>query len=169
MKAFKKEIYRQCDLMAIKKSNVACVHRRNITQYDSGERCGPWASCFQHVLNGRYLLCVINSSHTPLERISSNSAQLLMCVWLFEVLGHFSKNLHVVEHCHFFQHVLNRRYLLCVIPVIVQNKVYYNHVPWVLDGLQQKIIKCIYGLGKIFRYRSVDSCERCGPFSVQVV
>jgi hypothetical protein len=32
--------------MAIKKINVACVHRRNISQYDSGERCGPWASCF---------------------------------------------------------------------------------------------------------------------------
>jgi hypothetical protein len=32
--------------MAIKKSNVACVQRRNISQYDSGERCGPWASCF---------------------------------------------------------------------------------------------------------------------------
>jgi hypothetical protein len=31
--------------MAIKKSNVACVQRRNISQYDSGERCGPWASC----------------------------------------------------------------------------------------------------------------------------
>jgi hypothetical protein len=25
MKAFKKEIYWQCDLMAVKKSNVACV------------------------------------------------------------------------------------------------------------------------------------------------
>jgi hypothetical protein len=46
MKAFKKEIYWQCDLMAMKKSNVACVHRRPISQYDSGERCGPWASCF---------------------------------------------------------------------------------------------------------------------------
>jgi hypothetical protein len=45
MKAFKKEIYWQCDLMAMKKSNVACVHRRTISQYDSGERCGPWASC----------------------------------------------------------------------------------------------------------------------------
>jgi hypothetical protein len=31
--------------MAVKKINVACVHRRNISQYDSGERCGPWASC----------------------------------------------------------------------------------------------------------------------------
>jgi hypothetical protein len=49
MKAFKKEIYWQCDLMAINKSNVACVHRRNISQYDSGERCGPWASCFVYV------------------------------------------------------------------------------------------------------------------------
>jgi hypothetical protein len=49
MKAFKKEIYWQCDLMAMKKSNVACVHRRNISQYDSGERCGPWASCFSSV------------------------------------------------------------------------------------------------------------------------
>jgi hypothetical protein len=45
MKALKKEIYLQCDLMAIKKSNLACVHRRNISQYDSGERSGPWASC----------------------------------------------------------------------------------------------------------------------------
>ena len=41
MKAFKKEIYRQCDIMAIKKSNVACVHRWNITQYDSSDRSGP--------------------------------------------------------------------------------------------------------------------------------
>jgi heme A synthase len=48
MKAFKNEIYWQCDLMAIKKSNVACVQWRNISQYDSGERCGPWASCFYH-------------------------------------------------------------------------------------------------------------------------
>jgi hypothetical protein len=46
MKAFKKQIYWQCDLMAIKKSNVACVHRQNISQYDSGEWCGPWAYCF---------------------------------------------------------------------------------------------------------------------------
>jgi hypothetical protein len=45
MKALKKEIYWQYDLMAIKKSNVACIHRRNISQYDSGERCGPWVSC----------------------------------------------------------------------------------------------------------------------------
>jgi hypothetical protein len=42
----KVQIYWQGDLMAIKKNNVACVHRRNISQYDSGERCGPWASCF---------------------------------------------------------------------------------------------------------------------------
>ena len=31
----------------IKKSNVACVQRWNISQYDSGERCGPWASCYK--------------------------------------------------------------------------------------------------------------------------
>jgi hypothetical protein len=42
---YMKAIYRQCDLMAIKKSNVACVHRRNINQNDAGERCCPWASC----------------------------------------------------------------------------------------------------------------------------
>jgi hypothetical protein len=48
MKAFKKEIYWQCDLMAIKKNNIAYVHRRNISQYDSGERCGPWASCLEN-------------------------------------------------------------------------------------------------------------------------
>jgi hypothetical protein len=42
----KVQIYWQDDLMAIKKSNVACVYRRNINQYDSGERCGLWASCF---------------------------------------------------------------------------------------------------------------------------
>jgi hypothetical protein len=45
------QIYWQGDLMAIKKSNVACVHRRDISQYDSGERCGPWASCFFLLLN----------------------------------------------------------------------------------------------------------------------
>ena len=30
----------------IKKSNFACVFMRSISQNDSGERCGPWASCF---------------------------------------------------------------------------------------------------------------------------
>ena len=49
MKACKIEIYWQCDLMAMKKSNVACVHRQNISQYDSGERCGPWASCLTFI------------------------------------------------------------------------------------------------------------------------
>jgi hypothetical protein len=28
----------------VKKSNFACVYMGNINQYDSGERCGPWAS-----------------------------------------------------------------------------------------------------------------------------
>jgi hypothetical protein len=28
------------------KLNFACVYVQNISQYDSGERCGPWASCF---------------------------------------------------------------------------------------------------------------------------
>jgi hypothetical protein len=51
MKAFRKEIYWQSDLMAIKESNVACVHRRNISRYDSGERCGPWASCLIDVVH----------------------------------------------------------------------------------------------------------------------
>jgi hypothetical protein len=45
----KVQIYWQGDLMAIKKSNVACVHRQNISQYDSGERCCPWASCFHFI------------------------------------------------------------------------------------------------------------------------
>jgi hypothetical protein len=41
----------------MKKSNFACVFMRNISQNDSGERCGPWASClnleisFQDVAN----------------------------------------------------------------------------------------------------------------------
>jgi hypothetical protein len=48
MKAFKKEIYLQCDLMAIKKRNVASVHRR-ISQHDSGERCGPWPIVIFHI------------------------------------------------------------------------------------------------------------------------
>jgi hypothetical protein len=43
----KVKIYWQGDLMAIKKSNVACLHRKNISQYDSGERCGLWASCLE--------------------------------------------------------------------------------------------------------------------------
>jgi hypothetical protein len=40
--------------MAIKKNNVACVYRRNISQHDSGERSGPWASCFIDVMKLRY-------------------------------------------------------------------------------------------------------------------
>jgi hypothetical protein len=56
MKAFKNEIYWQCDLMAIKESNVACVQRRSISQYDSGERCGPWASCSYVVLLVMYMI-----------------------------------------------------------------------------------------------------------------
>jgi hypothetical protein len=42
----KKVLYLQGDLMAIKKGNFACVYMRNISQYDSDERCGPWASCY---------------------------------------------------------------------------------------------------------------------------
>jgi hypothetical protein len=42
----KVQIYLQGDLIAIKKSNFVCVYMRNISQYNSGERCGPWASCF---------------------------------------------------------------------------------------------------------------------------
>jgi hypothetical protein len=37
--------------MTMEKKKVACVHRQNISQYDSGERCGPWASC----LKGRFI------------------------------------------------------------------------------------------------------------------
>jgi hypothetical protein len=29
----------------IEKSIFACVYVQNISQYDSGERCDPWASC----------------------------------------------------------------------------------------------------------------------------
>jgi hypothetical protein len=36
-KSQKKKFKFTGDLMAIKKSNVACVHRQNISQYDSGE------------------------------------------------------------------------------------------------------------------------------------
>jgi hypothetical protein len=42
----KVQIYLQGDLMAIKKSNFACVYMPNISQYDPGERCGSWASYF---------------------------------------------------------------------------------------------------------------------------
>jgi hypothetical protein len=50
----KVQIHWQGYLMAIKKSNIACVHRRNISQYDSGERCGPWASCLSYTFNFIY-------------------------------------------------------------------------------------------------------------------
>jgi hypothetical protein len=56
MKAFKKEINWQCDQMAMKKSNITCIHRRNISRYDSGERCGPWASCYFTVYVARRLI-----------------------------------------------------------------------------------------------------------------
>jgi hypothetical protein len=75
MKAFRKEIYWQCDLMTIKKSNVACVHRRNISQYDSGERCGPWASCYLKEISGTSLLILIKLStyHPWLNKIQNGS------------------------------------------------------------------------------------------------
>ena len=53
----KKFKYLQGDLMAIKKSNFACVYMQNISQYDSGERCGPWASCFI-----THNLCIVTSA-----------------------------------------------------------------------------------------------------------
>ena len=37
----KVKIYWQGDLMAIKKSNVACVHRRNISQYTQVSDVAP--------------------------------------------------------------------------------------------------------------------------------
>jgi hypothetical protein len=53
----------QGDLMAIKKSNFACVYMRNISQYDSGERCGPWASC------SMFLSCDFNYYFQILHRL----------------------------------------------------------------------------------------------------
>jgi hypothetical protein len=55
--AQKVQIYWQGDLMGIKKSNFACVYMRDISQYDSGERCSPWASCFN--IDHRSLVFVI--------------------------------------------------------------------------------------------------------------
>jgi hypothetical protein len=89
MKAFKKEIYRQCDLMAIKKNNVARVHRRNITQCDSGERCGPWASCFNikpiHFLGQCKTECILLQLLDPIRvgsrrvDIRSHETQSVKC------------------------------------------------------------------------------------------
>jgi hypothetical protein len=46
--------------MAIKKINVACVHRQNISQYDSGERCDPWTSCFNfHRSENVHFYCIV--------------------------------------------------------------------------------------------------------------
>jgi hypothetical protein len=44
----KVQIYLQCDLMAIKKSNFECFYIRNISQYDWGEWCSPWSSYFKY-------------------------------------------------------------------------------------------------------------------------
>jgi hypothetical protein len=52
--------------MAMKKSNIACVHRRNISRYDSGERCGPWASCFS-LLTGIHLIFGTLLCHTKMQ------------------------------------------------------------------------------------------------------
>jgi hypothetical protein len=49
----------------------------------------------------RYLLCVINFSHTFWLTFSKPCTVVMdtlkRCVWLLEVYGYFSKNLHVVE------------------------------------------------------------------------
>jgi hypothetical protein len=62
----KVQLYWQGDLMAIKKSNVVCVHRRNISQYDSGERCGPWASCYKYLSFEEDLALHLNNLTFPL-------------------------------------------------------------------------------------------------------
>jgi hypothetical protein len=62
MKACKIEIYWQCDLMAMKKSYVACVHRQNISQYDSGEWCGPWASCLTFTFTNFFYVYSLSNS-----------------------------------------------------------------------------------------------------------
>jgi hypothetical protein len=60
----KVQIYWQADLMAITKSNVACVHRQNVNQYDSGERCDPWTSCFPSLHKHLYRIWLIVSYPT---------------------------------------------------------------------------------------------------------
>jgi hypothetical protein len=56
----KVQIYFQGDLVAIKKSNFACINMRNITHYDSGERCSPWASCLNIFLKNWQWLSISN-------------------------------------------------------------------------------------------------------------
>jgi hypothetical protein len=46
-----KKVTLQSDLMAIKRSNFACVYMRNLIQYDWCEQCGPWASYWNDVLH----------------------------------------------------------------------------------------------------------------------
>jgi hypothetical protein len=68
--------------------------------------CSWTWSFFQHVLNRRHLLYVINSSHTFRLTYSSNLVQLLWTHWrcacdFLEDYRHYLKNLHVVELNHF--------------------------------------------------------------------
>jgi hypothetical protein len=72
---------------------------------------------FQHVLNGWYLLCVINFSHIsqlPFNKLCTFvMGTLKMCMWQFGSVGTFFEKLHVLGLSHFFQHVLNWQYLPC--------------------------------------------------------
>jgi hypothetical protein len=70
--------------MAIKKSNFACAYMRNISQYDSGERCGPWASCSQFDQNVDNFSSFKN--HRPL---SKNVEKSLIIIQILIATGYF--------------------------------------------------------------------------------
>jgi hypothetical protein len=108
------QIYWQGDLMAIKKINIACVHRRNISQYDLCERCGPWVSCrfyfhnssrqtVIHSLTKLFLDTYSPSRFTSLSKIPLGSA----LIWL---LSRYLNNsmFHVNSLDFVSSHLLNK-------------------------------------------------------------
>jgi hypothetical protein len=70
----KVQIFLQGDLMAIKKStcNFACVYMGNISQYESGERCGPWASCCNYLPFEEDMALYLNNLEFPLPKEDSH-------------------------------------------------------------------------------------------------
>jgi hypothetical protein len=62
----------------LRKSNFTFIYMGNISQYDSGERCGSWASCFGILIMFDTLLHVIQLMDVLICKCRTNTIPILM-------------------------------------------------------------------------------------------
>jgi hypothetical protein len=132
--------------------------------------CSWTWSFFQHVLNRRHLLCVINSSHTfkltffkPYKVVMDT---LKMCMWLFGSVRTFFEKYTCSWTWSFFQHVLNRRHLLCVINSSHTFKLtFFKPYKVVMDTLKM----CMWLFGSVRTFFEKFTCSWTWSFFQHVL